>query len=93
MPIVNGDSLQGEAPLLAKGGKVEDYAQALEILENDYKQKDGLDVYQLLDSANNGGLTYNDFLMLPGYIGRHNHYLWTAASAYATRLPCLRCYP
>jgi IMP dehydrogenase len=28
-----------------------------------------LDVYTLLNSAKNGGLTYNDFLVLPGYIG------------------------
>ncbi|KAK6203120.1 inosine-5'-monophosphate dehydrogenase IMD2 [Scheffersomyces amazonensis] len=34
----------------------------------DYPRKDGLSVKQLIDSANFGGLTYNDFLVLPGLI-------------------------
>lgn len=33
-----------------------------------YSKKDGLSVQQLIDSANFGGLTYNDFLVLPGLI-------------------------
>lgn len=33
-----------------------------------YSNKDGLDVKTLIDSANFGGLTYNDFLVLPGLI-------------------------
>lgn len=33
-----------------------------------YPKKDGLDVKTLVDSANFGGLTYNDFLVLPGLI-------------------------
>lgn len=33
-----------------------------------YSKKDGLDVQTLIDSANFGGLTYNDFLILPGLI-------------------------
>ncbi|KAF3985457.1 hypothetical protein FT663_05296 [Candidozyma haemuli var. vulneris] len=33
-----------------------------------YSKKDGLDVQTLIDSANFGGLTYNDFLVLPGLI-------------------------
>lgn len=33
-----------------------------------YAKKDGLDVQTLIDSANFGGLTYNDFLVLPGLI-------------------------
>ncbi|SGZ48291.1 CIC11C00000003971 [Sungouiella intermedia] len=33
-----------------------------------YAKKDGLDVKTLIDSANFGGLTYNDFLVLPGLI-------------------------
>lgn len=33
-----------------------------------YKSKDGLDVKTLIDSSNFGGLTYNDFLVLPGLI-------------------------
>lgn len=34
----------------------------------DYSKKDGLSVQQLIDLANFGGLTYNDFLVLPGMI-------------------------
>ena len=30
--------------------------------------KDGLSVKELIDSTNFGGLTYNDFLILPGLI-------------------------
>lgn len=33
-----------------------------------YAKKDGLDIQSLIDSANFGGLTYNDFLVLPGLI-------------------------
>lgn len=40
-----------------------------EELLKEYESRDGLDVRQLLDSKVNGGLTYNDFLVLPGYIG------------------------
>lgn len=69
MPIVNGDARDTAATQLTAHGKVEDYSNALKILESEYKHKDGLDVHTLLDSAKNGGLTYNDFLMLPGYIG------------------------
>lgn len=68
MPITNGDVVEGAAHLLA-AGKLADYKTALSVLENDYPQKDGLDVHTLVDSAKNGGLTYNDFLMLPGFIG------------------------
>lgn len=67
MPITNGDVLEGSAAMLTQ--KVEDYANAAKILASDYPQGDGIDVHTLLDSAKNGGLTYNDFLMLPGYIG------------------------
>ncbi|KAL8400071.1 hypothetical protein RB594_000472 [Gaeumannomyces avenae] len=45
-----------------------DFKNAEELLE-EYESRDGLDVRQLLDSKVNGGLTYNDFLVLPGYIG------------------------
>lgn len=34
----------------------------------EYPKKDGLTIKQLIDSANFGGLTYNDFLILPGLI-------------------------
>lgn len=33
-----------------------------------YERKDGLSVDELMDGRKNGGLTYNDFLMLPGRI-------------------------
>lgn len=46
-----------------------DYTKALEVLKNEYPERDGIDVKTLIDSKKNGGLTYNDFLMLPGYIG------------------------
>lgn len=42
-------------------------ANALEALKA-YEEKDGLSVSQLMDSKIRGGLTYNDFLILPGKI-------------------------
>lgn len=46
-----------------------DYTTALDVLKNDFPEHDGIDIHTLLDSRLNGGLTYNDFLVLPGYIG------------------------
>ena len=68
MPIVNGDSVRHAGPLLSSM-PVEDHDIALKILQNEYRNGDGLDIHTLLDSAKHGGLTYNDFLVLPGYIG------------------------
>jgi IMP dehydrogenase len=34
----------------------------------EYKQRDGLSVEELLDEKLTGGITYNDLLILPGYI-------------------------
>lgn len=65
MPISNGDA----RGLLSTKGEFQDYTKALEILEKDYSTRDGLDVDTLLDSDTHGALTYNDFLILPGYIG------------------------
>ena len=45
-----------------------DHAKAIEALK-EYEERDGLDIRSLLDSKKHGGLTYNDFLVLPGYIG------------------------
>ncbi|PSS28461.1 hypothetical protein M430DRAFT_47467 [Amorphotheca resinae ATCC 22711] len=45
-----------------------DHKKAIEALSQ-YEEPDGLDVKALLDSKKHGGLTYNDFLVLPGYIG------------------------
>lgn len=70
MPILNGDATGSSAPLLATGQPPMDYTKVLEILEQDYVNKDGLSVYDLIDSKQNGALTYNDFLVLPGYIGK-----------------------
>ncbi|ORY75933.1 IMP dehydrogenase [Leucosporidium creatinivorum] len=42
-------------------------ASALEHLKS-YKQPDGLSLRSLVDSQAHGGLTYNDFLVLPGHI-------------------------
>ncbi|OCL12314.1 inosine-5'-monophosphate dehydrogenase-like protein [Glonium stellatum] len=63
MPILNGDSMADSS------AKVLDYATALDVLKNEYSERDGIDVKTLTDSRVNGGLTYNDFLILPGYIG------------------------
>ena len=68
MTLTNGDATNGSSPLLPEQ-KVLDYTKALEVLSAEYKDGDGLDAKTLLDSRNNGGLTYNDFLVLPGYIG------------------------
>lgn len=45
-----------------------DYASAYDVLK-EYKSSDGLDIHQLMDTTKHGGLTYNDFLLMPGYIG------------------------
>lgn len=47
--------------------EVLDFNTATDVLKE--YQRDGLDVKSLLDSNVRGGLTYNDFLVLPGYIG------------------------
>lgn len=44
-----------------------DPSTALEVL-NSYPRSDGLSVADLMDSTVHGGLTYNDFLLLPGKI-------------------------
>lgn len=71
MPIINGDASDSVAPLLVSGQPVMDHTKALDVLEQDYQTRDGLSVHELLDSKANGALTYNDFLVLPGYIGKH----------------------
>lgn len=63
MTITNGDAMGNGAT------DVLDFSKALEVLKNEYPERDGIDVKTLIDSKTNGGLTYNDFLMLPGYIG------------------------
>ena len=68
MPIANGDANTG-VHQLTPGQKSLDHTKALEVFESEYPQRDGLDAKTLLDSTTHGGLTYNDFLVLPGYIG------------------------
>ena len=68
MTLTNGDSSNGSSQLLSDQ-KILDYTKALEVLRDEYSNADGLDAKTLLDSKINGGLTYNDFLVLPGYIG------------------------
>ena len=93
MPLENGD-LDGQthAPLL-DDAEVLDFKAALDTLEADYPIRDGLDIKQLVDSRENGGLTYNDFLVLPGYIGTLLSMPWYDQTLTAIlRLSCfLRC--
>lgn len=60
MPATNG---------AANGASViQDFTKAEEILK-EYESRDGLSIHDLMDAKAHGGLTYNDFLLLPGYIG------------------------
>ncbi|KAJ5748465.1 Cystathionine beta-synthase core [Penicillium nucicola] len=68
MPISANDA----APGAAMKAEIQDYANALEVLKT-YTTSDGLDADTLLDSDKHGALTYNDFLILPGYIGFGAH--------------------
>ena len=57
---VNGTSLHSSFDLL-------DYKRANELLRDKFSP-DGLSAEELMDSKVHGGLTYNDFLILPGFI-------------------------
>ncbi|KAL1849626.1 hypothetical protein VTK73DRAFT_9842 [Phialemonium thermophilum] len=59
---------KGSAAGLNGTGEVLDYRTAEQVLK-EYESRDGLSVHELMDSKVHGGLTYNDFLLLPGYIG------------------------
>jgi len=59
MPATNG-------PNASEGAL--DFRKAVELLQ-EYERRDGLSIDDLMDSRVHGGLTYNDFLLLPGYIG------------------------
>ena len=92
MTLTNGDATTGSSQLLPEQ-QVLDYSKALEVLQNECKIADGLDAKTLLDSRTNGGLTYNDFLVLPGYIGSAMPY--TQALSLLTshsRLRCIKCF-
>jgi len=67
MPIANGDAMPAAAHQL--NGDQLDYKTALDVLKKDYPEGDGIDIHELIDTKKHGGLTYNDFLVLPGYIG------------------------
>jgi len=60
MPATNGSG--------AAAPSVLDFTTAEEVLK-EYESRDGLDIRELMDARAHGGLTYNDFLVLPGYIG------------------------
>ena len=74
MPLTNGDIGISSAHLLS-GEQPLDHITALDVLRKEYSKADGLDAKTLLDSRINGGLTYNDFLILPGYIGNASLYV------------------
>ncbi len=62
MPSTNGfGHVNGTSKFL-------DHQSALDVLK-EYKSRDGLGIEDLMDTKLHGGLTYNDFLVLPGYIG------------------------
>ncbi|KAI9848578.1 MAG: inosine-5'-monophosphate dehydrogenase [Sclerophora amabilis] len=67
MALTNGDRSAASTPVLGKENL--DYTKALEVLHKEYPERDGVKAETLLDSARHGGLTYNDFLVLPGYVG------------------------
>ena len=52
-----------------------DHTQALQELEQcgTKNRRDGLSAEELMDSITQGGLTYNDFLILPGFIDFQAH--------------------
>ncbi|KAK3362688.1 inosine-5-monophosphate dehydrogenase imd2 [Lasiosphaeria hispida] len=62
MPATNGSIANGASK------NVLDFTKAEEVLK-EYESHDGLSIQDLMDSKVHGGLTYNDFLLLPGYIG------------------------
>lgn len=53
--------------MVLNGTALLDPKTALEHLKS-YQSSDGLSVSELMDSKAHGGLTYNDFLILPGKI-------------------------
>jgi len=61
MPATNGS-------VATSASKALDFKMAEEVLK-EYETRDGLSIKDLMDSKVHGGLTYNDFLLLPGYIG------------------------
>lgn len=62
---VNGVHINGKVNHAQQNGEYLDPSKAFEYLEA-YESRDGLSVEELMDSKKNGGLTYNDFILLPG---------------------------
>ena len=69
MTLTNGNTVVGSSIPQHNGDNIQDYTKATEVLAELQLGGDGLDAESLVDSRKNGGLTYNDFLILPGYIG------------------------
>lgn len=69
MPISRGDVDGSAVAKIAGQPEISDFKTALDVLKNDYSRADGMDVKQLIDSDKRGALTYNDFLILPGFVG------------------------
>ncbi|KAI9648164.1 inosine-5'-monophosphate dehydrogenase [Ciborinia camelliae] len=67
-PQANAESKPSASDFLAPTKEVLDISKAFEVLK-EYESPDGLSINDLIDSKKHGGLTYNDFLILPGYIG------------------------
>lgn len=63
MSVANGST----SPAPARSAEPLPAAEAMAFLEQ-YSRGDGLSLSELMDSQRHGGLTYNDFLMLPGHI-------------------------
>jgi IMP dehydrogenase len=63
---VNGNSSTSHLPSRDKSSHLSS-SDAMSVLA-EYSRGDGLSLPELMDSRKNGGLTYNDFLMLPGHI-------------------------
>lgn len=67
MSATNGTKADNGLVHAANDSALLDPSQALEHLKT-YKNGDGLSMSELIDSRQHGGLTYNDFLVLPGFI-------------------------
>lgn len=76
--MTNGN-VKGDGVPLMRDQSLLECDKAEQVLQTKYNEKDGVDVNTLLDSNRHGALTYNDFLVLPGYIG--------------TGQPCNRVFP
>lgn len=55
---------------ILKSHKMSQFLNAKSALEHlaTYESRDGLSASELMNSTKHGGLTYNDFLLLPGHI-------------------------